>query len=84
MFEVGAFHVKVTVPPPVTVRVIVPETLPDVAVIVVEPVATGVANPLEPAALLMAATAGVEELHVTARVRFCVDPLEYDPVAVNC
>jgi hypothetical protein len=48
----------------------VPETLPDVAVIVVDPLATDVANPMEPAALLMAATAAVDEFQVTAVVRF--------------
>jgi hypothetical protein len=56
----------------VTVRVVEPDILPDVAVIVVEPVATGVANPLKPAALLMVATAAADELQVTAVVRFCV------------
>jgi hypothetical protein len=56
----------------VTVSVEIPEILPDVAVIVVEPVATELANPLEPAALLMAATAAVEEFHITVVVRSCV------------
>jgi threonine dehydratase len=45
----------------VTVRVVLPERLPEVAVIVVEPAATDVASP----ALLMVATAVFEELHVT-------------------
>ena len=70
MFVVGASHDKDTTPPPVTVRVAVPETLPDVAVTVVDPVANEVANPLEPDALLMAATAVVDELQFTAVVRF--------------
>ncbi len=70
MFVVGASHAKAITPPPVTVSVAVPETLPDIAVIVVEPAATEVASPLEPAALLMAATAVVDELQVTAVVRF--------------
>jgi hypothetical protein len=45
----------------VTVRVVLPERLPEVAVMVVEPAATDVASP----ALLMVATAVFEELHVT-------------------
>jgi hypothetical protein len=56
----------------VTVRVVDPDMLPDFAVIVVDPVATGVADPLEPAALLIVATAISDELQVTAVVRFCV------------
>jgi hypothetical protein len=56
----------------VTVRVVDPDILPDVALIVVEPVATGVANPWDPAALLMVATPVLDELQVTAVVRFCV------------
>jgi len=70
VFVVGEFHPKVTTPLPVTVSMAVPETLPDVAVIVVDPLATDVANPMEPAALLMAATAAVDEFQVTAVVRF--------------
>ena len=72
MFVVGASHVKVTTPLPVTVSVAVSETLPDVAVIVVEPAATDVAKPLEPAALLIAATPEADEFQVTAVVRSCV------------
>jgi hypothetical protein len=49
----------------VTVSDFVPETDPTVAVIIVEPAATDVARPLEPAALLIVATDPVEELHVT-------------------
>jgi hypothetical protein len=45
---------------------------PDVALIVVEPVATAKANPLEPAALLIVTTPVLDELQVTAVVRFCV------------
>ena len=55
----------------VTVSVVVPET-PRVAVIVVEPATTDVASPLEPAALLIVATAPAEELHVTTDVISCV------------
>lgn len=53
----------------VTVNFVVPLTLPDVAVIMVEPAATEVASPSEPAALLIVATPGVEELQVTTAVR---------------
>jgi hypothetical protein len=60
----------------VTVKVVEPEMLPgmgcdtgNVAVIVVDPVATVVAIPLEPAALLMAATDAGDELQVTNVVR---------------
>jgi hypothetical protein len=60
----------------VTVRVVEAEMLPDAALIVVEPVATGVASPLEPAALLIEATPVLEELQVTEAVRFCVVPSE--------
>jgi hypothetical protein len=74
VFVVGATHVNVAVPPPpVTVSVAPPVTLPDIAVIVVEPAATAVAKPLEPAALLIAATPMLDELQVTAVVRFCVE-----------
>jgi len=68
----------------VTVNVVEPEMPPDVAVIVVEPAAVEVANPLEPAVLLIAATAEVDELHVTDAVRSCVVLSEYVPDAVNC
>jgi hypothetical protein len=57
----------------VTVRVVVPDTVPDEAVIVVAPVDADVAKPLEPAALLIVATAVVEEYHATISVRFCVE-----------
>ena len=56
----------------VTVRVADPAVLPDVAVIVVVPAATEVARPFEPAALLIDATAVLDELQITAAdaVRF--------------
>ena len=60
----------------VTVSVAVPEMLPEVAVIVVEPAATEVANPFDPAALLMAATAVADDIQVADVVRFCVVPSE--------
>jgi hypothetical protein len=68
----------------VTVRAVEPETLPDVAVIVVDPAATEVARPLEPAALLIAATPVLDELQVTDAVRSCVVLSENVPVAVKC
>ncbi len=57
----------------VTVSVVEPKMLPDVAVIVVVPAATEVASPYEPAALLIVAAAVLDELQVTAAVRFCVE-----------
>jgi hypothetical protein len=49
----------------VTVSVVDPDILPDVAVIVVEPAVAEVASPLEPAALLIVATDAADELQVT-------------------
>ncbi len=54
----------------VMVKRVVADMPPDVAMIVADPVATGVASPLEPAALLMAAADVADELHVTEFVRF--------------
>ncbi len=68
----------------VTVRVVETEMLPEVAVIVALPVATAVTCPLEPAALLIAATDVADEPHVTDDVIFCVLLSENVPVAVNC
>jgi hypothetical protein len=84
VFVVGASHVNVTTPLLVTVSVADPVMPPDIAVIVVKPAATDVAKPLEPAALLIGATAAVDEYQVTAVVRFCVVLSENVPVAVNC
>ena len=52
----------------VTVRFVEPEMFPDVAVIVVVPTAFEAAPPVDPAALLMAATDPAEELQVTDAV----------------
>jgi hypothetical protein len=52
----------------VTVSAAVPETEPEVAVIVEDPAATPVANPLE----LTVATLVLEEVHVALEVRSCV------------
>jgi hypothetical protein len=56
----------------VTESVVAPETLPDAAVIVVEPAAADVANPLLPAALQMVATPLEEELQVAVYDMSCV------------
>jgi hypothetical protein len=52
----------------VTVSVVLPETVPAVAWIVVDPRLTAVASP----AVLIVATPAAEELHVAVLVRFCV------------
>jgi hypothetical protein len=62
-----------------TVSVAAPETVPQVAVIVVVPFATAVANP----EVLMVAVAADEEVQVSV-VSVAVSPLLYVPVAVNC
>ena len=64
----------------VTVRVVLPEKPPEVAVMVAVPVATAVARPL----LLTVATNGLAELQVTCVVISWVVPSEKVPVAVNC
>src|SRR6266571_4729498 len=56
----------------VTVSVVLPETPPKVAVIVVVPAATDVARPCDPPALLIVATAVLDELQATWVVRSCV------------
>jgi hypothetical protein len=68
----------------VTVSVVDPETLPIAAETVVEPDAKEVAKPLDPAALLIAATPAVDDVQATAAVRSCVVVSEYIPVATNC
>jgi hypothetical protein len=68
----------------VTVSVVEPEMLPEVAVIEVEPVATAVASPWEPAALLIVAALAFEELQMTEAVRSCVVLSEKVPVAMIC
>jgi hypothetical protein len=57
----------------VTFSVVVPDTLPIIAVMVVGPTATAVALPFDPAALLIVATDVAEEVHVTVVVRLCVE-----------
>ena len=56
----------------VTVSVVFPEILPDVAVMVLEPAATAVASP----EALIVAFAASEELHVADAVMSCVLPSE--------
>ena len=73
--ETGVTDIDVSVAA-VTVKVVEPEMLPNVALIVVDPAATGVARPLEPAALLIVAAAVLEEFQVADVVRFCVEPSE--------
>jgi len=69
----------------VTVKFVLPLTpVPGcVAEMVVLPLATLVASPLLPAALLIVATLVVPEDHVTALVRSCTELSVYVPVAVN-
>jgi hypothetical protein len=68
----------------VTVSKVLPATLPSVAEIVVVPTFVVVARPFDPPALLIEATEGAEEAHVTDVVMFCVELSVYVPVAVNC
>lgn len=56
----------------VTAYDFVPETEPDVAVIVDVPTPVAVAKPSDPEALLMVATEVLDELQVTDEVMFCV------------
>ena len=57
----------------VTVSVVVPEMAPDAAVMVAVPAASADADPLDPAALLIDATAALEELQVADAVRTWVE-----------
>ena len=65
----------------VTVNRAEPLIVPEVALMVAVPGATPVANPVLP---LTVATDVANELHTAVLVRFCVVPLLYVPVAVNC
>jgi hypothetical protein len=60
-------------PPVVTFSVVKPEMLPDAAVIVVVPTAMAAAIPFEPAAFLIVAKDGADELQVTDVVRSLVE-----------
>ena len=61
-----------------------PVIVPEVALIVVVPVATAVARPWVPLVLLIVATPVLVDAHVAAVVRFWVLPSVKVPVAVNC
>jgi hypothetical protein len=65
----------------ITVNVAAPLIVPAVAVMVAVPGVTPVANPV---LFFTVATEVAEELHFAVVVRFCVVPLLYVPVAVNC
>ena len=67
----------------VTVKVVEPETLPDAALMVAVPTVRAAADPLEPAALLIDATAVLDELQVAVAVRSWVELSVYVPIAVN-
>ena len=56
----------------VTVRAVEPDMPLNVAEIVEEPIVVEVVSPLEPAALLIIATDGDDEFHVTSAVRLFV------------
>jgi hypothetical protein len=64
----------------VTVRVVLPAIVPEVAVMVTVPPVTAVARPL----LLTVATDVLDELQVTCVVTSRLVPSEYRPEAVNC
>ena len=63
-----------------TVKVVVPVTVPEAAVIVVVPSPAPVASPVEP----IVATAVFEEDQVAVFVKSFVLPSLNEPVAVNC
>ncbi len=66
---------------PVTVNVVVPETVPIAAEIVALPTAAALASPPDAA---MVATAVFEELQATWEVKSCLELSEKMPVALNC
>ena len=59
-----------------TVSKVAPDFVPNVAVIVVDPAATEVAIPLDPAVLLTMADAVFDEVHVADAVRSWLVPSE--------
>ena len=67
-----------------TVKTVVPETDPRLAVMVADPRVLPVATPFEPVTLLMEATAAFSEAQMTEAVRSCVEPSANVPVAFNC
>ena len=66
--------------PEATVRVVFPEIVPEVAVMIAEPTVTAVVRP----PVLTVATAVFDEVQVTEMVISWVVPSENVPVAVNC
>jgi len=68
----------------VTLIVVLPLIVPEVATIWAEPVPVLDANPAVFARLLIVATVVAFELHCTVLVTSCVLPSEKVPVAVNC
>ena len=67
-----------------TASSVVPEKPPNVAVIVLLPAATEVANPFEPVALLMVATPMLADAQVANAVMSSTELSEYVPVAMSC
>jgi hypothetical protein len=67
-----------------TASVAVPDMEPDVAVMVVEPVASPMARPGLPEPVEIVATEVVVEVQLTRDVRSCVLPSVYVPTASNC
>jgi len=84
MDGLGGFTVMETRAALLTVRVVEAEIEPDAAEILELPVATLVAKPWLPAALLMVAMEPVDEPHWTEPVMSCVLPSVKVPVAANC
>ena len=68
----------------VTLIVVLPLIVPEVAIICAEPVPTLNANPAVFDTLLIVATVEAFELHCTVLVKSCVLPSVKVPVAVNC
>lgn len=68
----------------VTVQFALPETEPDAAVMVVEPVASDCPRPAVAEDMLIVATLGFDDVHCTEAVRSWVELSLYVPVAVNC
>jgi hypothetical protein len=68
----------------VTVRVVLPEIPPKVALSVLVPGATAVASPALPLAFETVAALGADEAQVTWVVRSAVVASVYVPVAVSC
>lgn len=68
----------------VTVNVVDPLIMPEVAVMFAVPWPTPLANPCVGETSLIVATDGVSELHCAVSVMFCVLPSVNVPVAVNC